>query len=204
MNTLGLYVPGEGVLYRLTAGAKLAGLLLLCVAVIALGSPWVSAGLLAAAVLLYPAAGLPLRRVLAILRGLWPFLLAIGFFQAVFGDPSAAVRLCSQLLALVLLANAVTLTTRVGEMLDLFERLARPLARFGVSPDRVALVLALTVRSIPMVAAAWRSAVEGYRARGLSGRPYLLVTPLIVQLFRMAEATGEALVARGIDEDGHA
>lgn len=204
MNTLGLYIPGEGPLYRLGAGTKLAGLLVVCVAVIALADPRVSVGLLAAAVLLYPAVGLPLRRLLGVLRTLWPFLLAIGLFQALFGDPLVAVRLCSQLLGLVLLANAVTLTTRVREMLDLFERLARPLARFGVSPGRVALVLALTIRSIPMVAAAWRAAVEGYRARGLSGRPYLLVTPLIVQLFRMAEATGEALVARGIDEDGGA
>ncbi|WP_306366848.1 energy-coupling factor transporter transmembrane protein EcfT [Nocardiopsis sp. CC223A] len=204
MNTLGLYIPGEGPMYRLSAGTKLAGLLAVCVAVIVLAHPWVSLGLLAGAVLLYPAVGLPFGRVLGVLRGLWPFLLAIGLFQAVFGDPLTAVRLCSQLLGLVVLANAVTLTTRVREMLDLFERLARPLARFGVSPERVALVLALTIRSIPMVAAAWRAAVEGYRARGLSGRPYLLVTPLIVQLFRMAEATGEALVARGIDEDGHA
>lgn len=204
MNTLGLYIPGEGLLYRLSAGTKLAGLLLVCVAVIALAHPWVSVGLLAGAVLLYPLVGLPLTRVLAVLRGLWPFLLAIGVFQTLFGDPLTAVRLCSQLLGLVVLANAVTLTTRVREMLDLFERLARPLARFGVSPERVALVLALTIRSIPMVAAAWRAAVEGYRARGLSGRPYLLVTPLIVQLFRMAEATGEALVARGIDEDDRA
>ncbi|CAL9422699.1 Energy-coupling factor transporter transmembrane protein BioN [Nocardiopsis dassonvillei] len=201
MNTLGLYIPGEGPLYRLGAGAKLGGLLAVCVVVIVLADPRVSVGLLAAAVLLYPAAGLPFARVLAILRGLWPFLLVIGLFQAVFGEPLTAVRLCSQLLGLVLLANAVTLTTRVREMLDLFERLARPLARFGVAPERVALVLALTIRSIPMVAAAWRAAVEGYRARGLTGRPYLLVTPLIVQLFRMAEATGEALVARGIDED---
>lgn len=204
MNTLGLYIPGEGLLYRSSAGAKLAGLLAVCVAVVALAHPWVSVGVLVGAVLLYPAVGLPLRRVLGVLRGLWPFLLVIGLFQAVFGDPLTAVRLCSQLLGLVVLANAVTLTTRVREMLDLFERLARPLARFGVPPERVALVLALTIRSIPMVAAAWRAAVEGYRARGLSGRPYLLVTPLIVQLFRMAEATGEALVARGIDEDGPA
>ena len=202
MNTLGLYIPGRGPLYRLGAGAKLAGLLAVCAVVVALAHPWVSAGVLAGAVLLYPAAGLPPRRALGVLRGLWPFLLVIGVFQTVFGDPATAVRLCSQLLGLVLLANAVTLTTRVRDMLDLFERLARPLARLGVSPERTALVLALTIRSIPMVAAAWRSAVEGYRARGLSGRPYLLVTPLIVQLFRMAEATGEALVARGIDEDG--
>ena len=51
-----------------------------------------------------------------------------------------------------------------------------------------------------MVGQAWTAARDGYRARGLSGRPHLLVVPVIVQLLRMAEATGEALVARGIDE----
>ncbi|WP_053614954.1 energy-coupling factor transporter transmembrane protein EcfT [Nocardiopsis sp. NRRL B-16309] len=196
----GLYVPGAGPLHRLTARTKLLALLAVSVVIIVAGDPWVSVGALATALAVYPLSGLGLRRAWHVLRVLWPFLLAIAVFQTLFGDGPTAVRLVGQLAALVLLANAVTLTTRVREMLDLFERAARPLRHVGADPDRVALVLALTIRSIPMVAAAWRAAREGYVARGLSGRPHLLVVPVIVQLLRMAEATGEALVARGIDE----
>lgn len=66
----------------------------------------------------------------------------------------------------------VTLTTRVAGMPELFERLARPLRAFGVRPERVALVLALTIRSVPMALTAWRQAREAYVARGLSRRQH--------------------------------
>ncbi|MEV2277984.1 energy-coupling factor transporter transmembrane protein EcfT [Nocardiopsis sp. NPDC049922] len=198
---IGLYVPGTGPLHRVPAGPKLLALVVVGVALIVASHHWLAVGVLAAALVLYPAVGLPPRHAFGALRALSPFLLVIGVFQTLFGDWQTALRLCAQLAALVLLANAVTLTTRVHAMLELFERMARPLARVGVNPDRVALVLALTVRSVPMVQVAWRSAREGYQARGLSGRPYLLVVPVIVQLLRMADATGEALVARGIDEE---
>lgn len=201
MSTFGLYVPGDGFLHRIPAGAKLGALLVASTVLIAVGDPWFAVGALVAACVLHPLAGLAPRRAWAALRVLGPFLLAMGLFHVLFGDWHTAVRLCAQVAALVLLANLVTLTTRVREMLDLFERAARPLRHAGVRPERVALVLALTVRSIPMAAAAWRAAREGYLARGISGRPHLLVVPVIVQLLRVADATGEALVARGIDED---
>ncbi|GAB3700126.1 energy-coupling factor transporter transmembrane component T family protein [Nocardiopsis oceani] len=202
MSVIGLYVPGTGMLHRVSAGPKLLALLVIGAALLIAADLRVALGTLVTALLLYPAVGLHPRRALGVLRVLWPFLLAIGVFQTLFmGAWEEGVRLCAQLAVLVLFANAVTLTTRVREMLGLFERLARPLRHVGVNPDRVALVLALTIRSIPMVATAWRAAREGYRARGLSGRPHLLVVPVIVHLLRMADATGEALVARGIDED---
>ncbi|WP_150243275.1 energy-coupling factor transporter transmembrane component T family protein [Nocardiopsis quinghaiensis] len=201
MSTVGLYVPGDSPLHRAPAGAKLLALLLVGIGLVVWADHRVAAGALTAALVLYPAVGLPLGRAWSALRALWPFLLAIGLFQVLFADWQTALRLCAQLAALVLLANLVTLTTRVREMLELFERLVRPLRHVGANPDRIALVLALTIRSIPMAATAWQAAREGYRARGLSGRPHLLVVPVIVQLLRMADATGEALVARGIDED---
>ncbi|WP_017614981.1 energy-coupling factor transporter transmembrane component T family protein [Nocardiopsis salina] len=200
MSAVGLYVPGTGPLHRVPAGAKLLSLLVAGVALVAVAHLWVSVAALAAAVAVYPVAGLSLLHAYRVVRVLWPFLLGIAVFQSLMGEWTEAVRLCAQLGSLVLLANAVTLTTRVSAMLELFQRLARPLRRVGVDPDRVGLVLALTVRSIPMVGQAWRAAREGYLARGMSGRPHLLVVPVIVQLLRMAEATGEALVARGMDE----
>ena len=58
---------------------------------------------------------------------------------------------CGSLLLTVAIAALVTLTTRVTEMLDVCQRLLRPLRRFGVDPDRVGLVLALTIRCIPLL-----------------------------------------------------
>ncbi|MFD0777113.1 energy-coupling factor transporter transmembrane component T, partial [Streptomonospora algeriensis] len=115
------------------------------------------------------------------------------------GDWAAAVRVCGQLATAALLAAMVTATTRVSAMLELFERLLRPWARLGANPRRVALVLALTIRCIPLVASAWQTSREAYIARGLRGRPDVMVVPVIVGLLRSADSLGEALTARGID-----
>ena len=68
---------------------------------------------------------------------------------------------CGSLLLTVAIAALVTLTTRVTEMLDVCQRLLRPLRRFGVDPDRAGLVLALTIRCIPLLV--------GHRPRGVRG-----------------------------------
>ncbi|CAM3907638.1 energy-coupling factor transporter transmembrane protein EcfT [Nocardiopsis rhodophaea] len=199
MNIIGLYVPGDSVLYRAPSGAKLLVLLVVVTTVIALGNLWVALGAACTAALAYPLGGLPPRYVWRVVRPVLPFLVLIAVFQGFAADWPTAARVCAQLTTAVLLAGLVTLTTRVSEMLALFERLARPLRFAGVRPDRVALVLALTIRSIPMVDAALRASREAYAARGLRGRPHLMVVPVIVGLIRSAEATGEAMAARGID-----
>ena len=142
MSTVGLYVPGSGVLYRTSAWVKLLTLLVAGTGLIVAAEPRVAVAALVVAVVSYPLVGLPLRHAGRVLRVLWPFLVAIGVFQGLFGDWQTGVRVCAQLAALVLLANVVTLTTRVQEMLDLVQRMAGPLGRFGDSPARVALVLA--------------------------------------------------------------
>ncbi|ASU85102.1 energy-coupling factor transporter transmembrane protein EcfT [Nocardiopsis gilva YIM 90087] len=199
MNIIGLYIPGDSLLHRVPAGAKLLVLLVTVTAVIAIGNLWVALGSALVAALAYPLGGLAPRYVWRMFRPVLPFLVLIAVFQGIVGDWPTAARVCAQLTTAVLLAALVTLTTRVSEMLALFERLARPLRFAGVRPDRVALVLALTIRSIPMVEAALRASREAYAARGLRGRPHLIVVPVIVGLIRSAEATGEAMAARGLD-----
>ncbi|MDA0563205.1 energy-coupling factor transporter transmembrane protein EcfT [Streptomonospora sp. S1-112] len=195
----GLYVPGDSWLHRAPAGAKLLVLVAAVSAVVAAANLPAALAAAGAAVALHPLCGLGLRPVWRTLRALAPFLALIALFQLVAGDAPAAARLCAQLAGAVLLSGLVTATTRVSAMLTLFERLARPLAVVGADPRRVGLVLALTIRCIPMVAESWRASREAYIARGLRGRPHVLVVPVVVGLLRSAEAMGEALTARGID-----
>ncbi|KUP95820.1 energy-coupling factor transporter transmembrane component T family protein [Thermobifida cellulosilytica] len=198
MNTIGLYVPGTSLPYRIPAGAKLLVLLGVVTVLLVLGDPWVSLGAAAAVVLLYPLFGLA-GHLWHAFRPVLLFLAVVAAFHLLLTDAQTAVRVCSQLAAAVLLAGLVTRTTRVSEMLALFERLARPLRRVGVRPERVGLVLALTIRCIPMVAQSWRTSREAYLARGLSGGAHRMVVPVIVNLIRSAEALGAAMNARGID-----
>lgn len=199
MTVLGLYQPGDSLAHRTPAGVKLLVLCCVVTAVLVFGTLWVAVGGAAASALLYPLCGVHVRYVWRMLWPLLPFLVLIVVFQVLTGDPWAAVRTCAVLCLAVLLSGLVTLTTRVSTMLALFERLAGPLRHVGVRPDRVALVLALTIRAIPMVAAAWQDSREAYLARGLRGRPHLMVVPVVVGLVRSAEAMGEAMTARGLD-----
>jgi biotin transport system permease protein len=75
-----------------------------------------------------------------------------------------------------------------------------PLRRIGVNPDRVALVLALTIRCIPVISEIVVSVREAQIARGASRNPLALVVPVVIRTLRAAEALGEALTARGVDD----
>ncbi|GLU47723.1 energy-coupling factor transporter transmembrane component T family protein [Nocardiopsis ansamitocini] len=198
MSMIGLYVPGTSLPYRMGAGTKLLLLVVVVTTLLALRDPWVSLGTALVVPLLYLAFGLwsHLRHAF---RPVLLFLVLVALFHLLFTGWEVAVRVCAQLAAAVLLAGLVTRTTPVTEMLDLFARLARPLRFVGVRPDRVALVLALTIRCIPMVATAWTTSREAYLARGLRGGPHRMVVPVIVNLIRSAEALGEAMSARGMD-----
>ncbi|MGW1027898.1 energy-coupling factor transporter transmembrane component T [Streptomyces sp. NPDC002577] len=120
-------------------------------------------------------------------------------FQLVTAGWQRGTVIGGQLLISALLAGLVTVTTRVSDMLALFERLARPLDRVGISSHRIALVLSLTMRCIPMVAQAWQASIDAHRARGLRRGSWRVVVPVIVRLLRSAESLGDAMTARGAD-----
>jgi biotin transport system permease protein len=84
------------------------------------------------------------------------------------------------------------------------ERVCAPLARVGVSPGRIGLVLAMALRFIPLLAERAARVREAHAARGGSLRGVrgtaALVVPLLVQVLRLADAVAEALDARGADD----
>jgi biotin transport system permease protein len=127
-------------------------------------------------------------------------LLVVAVFQVVLVGWRPAVVVVGGLLLSVALAALVTLTTRVTAMLDAFVRVLAPLRHVGVDPDRVALVLALTVRCIPLLAGIVHDVADARRARGLGWSVRALVTPAVIRALRSADALGEALIARGVDD----
>lgn len=195
MSTIGLYHPGGSLVHRCPPGPKLALL-----AVVLAGTLVWPVPMLVASALLYAVARVPWRLALEQLRPLWPLLLFTAVFQVLTASVDRAVSVTAGLLASVALAGLVTLTTRVAAMLDVLARMARPLRLFGVDPDRVALLLALTIRCVPLLAGIAAEVREAQRARGARGNPVALVVPLIVRSLRAADALGEALTARGLDD----
>lgn len=197
---IGLYQPGTSVLHRLPAGWKLLGMLVAIVGIVLLTTPW-QLGVAALAVV----AGFALSRIPARVAWaqLWPmrwFLLFIAVFQVIFTGWERALMTCGTLLLTVAIAALITLTTRVTEMLDVCQRLLGPMRRFGVDPDRAGLVLALTIRCIPLMVDIVGAASQARKARGAGFSLRALVVPSVVRALRRADAIGDALTARGVDD----
>jgi len=111
-----------------------------------------------------------------------------------------AVVVVGTLVVAVVGAALISLTTRVTDLLDVIARVLEPARAIGVDPDRVALLLALTIRAVPVIAATLHEARDARRARGLERSTRALVTPIVVRTIRHADRVGEALAARGIDD----
>lgn len=198
---LGLYLHRESAIHRLPAGAKLGGLLLVTILVLALPGAWgaLAAGAVGAAVL--AAAKLPVWRVLKELRAPVVMLTLLFGFQALLaggGWEETAVAV-ARFAALILLATLVTLTTRVMDMVELFERLFGLLRPVGVNPAKMALMLALAIRFIPLLGEQVREVRMAQRARGVERNIAALFVPLLVKILTMADDLTAALEARGYD-----
>ncbi|WP_430332136.1 energy-coupling factor transporter transmembrane component T family protein [Rhodococcus sp. ACT016] len=201
MTTLGLYTPGSSLLHRMSPGPKLLAMVAAIVAVTVLvRQPWQLLVALAMVAACYAAARIPARVALSQLRPLLWALLFIGAFQVIFTGWARAVVVCGTIVIAVALASLVTLTTRVTDMLDTISRALRPLRRVGVNPERAGLVLAMTLRCIPLLTGIVQQVSDARKARGLGFSLRALAVPVVVSALMTAEAMGDALAARGVDD----
>ncbi|MDR2619724.1 MAG: energy-coupling factor transporter transmembrane protein EcfT [Propionibacteriaceae bacterium] len=201
MNQLGLYLPGDSWLHRAPAAFKLSAMVLIAIATVVLRR-WMplSLALLVAVALTYPSAGISLK---TLFRQVRPVLVMTAFIAALHlltRDWHLAVVVPAAIFTLVLLAALVTLTTRTTDLVDVIVRLARPLTRFGVEPERVGLTLLLGIRCVPLISALAGQVREAQLARSGSFDITTFAVPLIVAAIREADSLGEALTARGFDD----
>ena len=200
---IGLYRPGTSLLHRMSPGSKLLSLIFAILATVIFARTPLEVALVALLVaVLFAVARIPAKVALAQLRPVLWMLLIIGVFQVIITTWQRAVVVCGVLVISVALAALVTLTTRVTDMLDTVTRALEPVRRFGVDPDRIGLLLALAIRCIPLLATIVQEVSQARKARGLQWSMTALATPVLVRALRTADAMGDALVARGVDDDG--
>lgn len=197
---LGGFVPGRTWLHRLPAGPKLLGLLVAGVAVVVLRGPGTATAALAVAVVVLLTSGAPLGATLRGLRGLLVMALLLGAFHVWQNGWPRAVEVVADLLALVVLATVVTVTTPVDEILDAVVRALRPLRRVGVDPETVGLAFSLMLRAIPQTMAIAGETRDAALSRGLERDPRARLVPFVLRTVGHARATGDALHARGIGD----
>jgi len=197
---VGLYVPGDSVVHRAPAGAKLAALTIGLLVLGVVRNP-VSVGIgLAAVVVVTGLARLSPRVLLGQLRPVLWFAVFIAAVQVWLAGPVKAAVVVGFLVVAVAAAALVTLTTRTQDLLDALVAGLRPWKRFGVDPDRVALLFALTVRSVAVLSDLGREVREARRARGAERSARAFAVPLAIRSLRYADRLGEALKARGVDD----
>jgi biotin transport system permease protein len=101
-----------------------------------------------------------------------------------------------RMVAAVAAANLVTMTTRLSDMLTVFETLARPLAPL-LPPRRLALAFALVIRFLPTLALRLAQITEGFRARSPRRPGWRVLVPATLAALDDADHAAMALRARG-------
>lgn len=200
MQALGLYRPGSSVLHRARAGHKLIALFVLALAASVPPPSIVLLGSLSVVVIaLYLLAGLGLAelgRQVVMVRWL---ILLVTVTGLLFLPLEVALANVTRMVLVIVLAGLVTLTTRTSALLDAFEVALSPLRRLGVNPQRVSLVLALSIRTVPVIAGFAQQLRDAQRSRGGRMSIRAFVVPLLVLSLRHSDDLADALVARGAD-----
>jgi len=197
---IGVYRAGDSPLHRIPAGAKLLGLRVFTTLLLVFRSP-VTMGvglifvLLAYAVAAYTPA--------VMLHQVWPmkWIVVLLFpFQWWLAGWQSAVIVVGTLVLAVAAAGLVSLTTRTTDLLAVIEWAIQPLRYVRVDPERVALLLTLTIRVVPVINSLVHDVRDARRARGMERSVRAYVTPVVIRTVGYAERLGDALVARGVDD----
>lgn len=186
---------------RLPVGARLALMLAAQVLLVALVRSLTAAVVASVLVLLaYVVVRVPAGDAWRTLRGVVLLATVVAALQALAMPWQRAVLIAVVMVLAVALAALVTLTTSAGDLLESLERGLSPLRGVGVDPERVALTIALTARTIPVVAGFGSRLRESGRARGVRLGVVPYAVGLVVLTLQHAERVGEALRARGADD----
>jgi biotin transport system permease protein len=195
---LTLTSPVEIWAHRLPAGVKLAMLALATTGLFAMSSPAPLGVALLATAALYATGGARFALTgLRLLRPLWPFILIVALWHLWTADVTAGAAILLRMVCAVGLANFVTMTTRLSDMLEVFQWLARPFRAIGLSPRSLALAVALTIRFIPVMLERMTQIGESWSARSPRRPRWRVLVPATLAALDDADRAAEALRARG-------
>ncbi|MHB1355441.1 MAG: energy-coupling factor transporter transmembrane component T family protein [Anaerolineae bacterium] len=216
-----LYQSGGSWLHKLDPRVKL--LTVVCGSVILLSwqNLWLVAIALLVTLLVPLSAGISLKRMCSSWRLLWPMMVMIIVFTALFTPGDGAQILSVWIIRVTVgsLAHGVSLALRIAALAFIIlswlfttdqATLTRSLIGLGL-PYAWGLTLAMALRYIPTMASAFRMISDAQQARALElskgnplqrARAYLPITvAMLITALRTAEALSRALVSRGYGSD---
>jgi biotin transport system permease protein len=197
-----LHVEADTWMHRLPARTKLIALAAGSVAVFMTDRPSVAGFAVLVAAALYFRCGLQVREALRRLRPVLLTIVAVALFSLLFNPILLVAVSVFRLIALVLLAAAVTATTTIGAFVDEITALAGPLEKAGLlRAADVGLAVGLVVRFVPEILDRYFAIRDAYAARGLKFRISTALVPLVILTLRDADSIAAAIEARGIRRD---
>jgi len=230
LSSFGQYVAADSVLHRLDARLKLLLLVAYLAGLFLIQSPWCLAFFVALLIGLYLLAEVPLRLAL---RGLKPLIVILIFtllanslsFSLIAGQAPSwsgialigsfgitpvgfqrGLFLTIRIMALFSASSLLTYTTPLVDLSDALVKLLRPLARWRVPTEDIAMMFSIALRFIPLTAAEAERIMVAQSARGArfnQGGPLTRVrawipvlVPLFVRLFKRADSLAAAMESR--------
>lgn len=198
---LGVFVPGTSPIHRAAPHHKLLALFAFILASTLLAiTPLRALAALAIATSGVAIARIPLRIISGQLASPLFILVPLAGFQWWAKDFDYAAALFLSILASIIAAFIVSLTTESGELLEGVETFLRPCGRVGLPVENISLALSLTLRMIPVMFATVYEVLDARKARGAGFSPLAFGTPVLIRSIRRARALGEALQARGVGD----
>ncbi|SNY92655.1 biotin transport system permease protein [Cohaesibacter sp. ES.047] len=160
---------------------------------------WLSASLLTLIVAgLYLSAGMAFAR--AGLKHLRPLVWLLGLiflYHVVTDRAEEGFAICLKIFAMVGLANLVTMSSRLDDMMAVVDWLSRPFYRFGLPPRAMGLAMGLVIRFTPVFLQKAGLLNEAWRARRPRGTSPRVIVPLALGALDDADRVADALRARG-------
>ncbi|MCD8512133.1 MAG: energy-coupling factor transporter transmembrane protein EcfT [Nitrincola sp.] len=194
---ISLYISHPSWMHRVPAGLKLLSLMLISITLFPVTYLWGMVIALTLTLALYASVGKPALLQLRLLTPLAPLFLVIFLMQSWSVGWLEASILLLRMLILIMLANLITLTTRMDDMMSAITPLFVPLRIFQIDPKRIAFAVTLLIRFVPVLMAVIQHLMEAWRARGGKKQIWKLAIPLTIQSIRLSDHVAEALAARG-------
>jgi len=195
---ISLTSPVETKAHSWKAGFKLSVLFLSTIILFAIDNIFILSTLFFIVIALYALPGMVFMKYgLSKLRILWPFVLVITLWHAWIFELIAGLTILTRMICAVALANLVTMTTTLSDMIDVVTFVTKPLQRLGLNPRILELSIALVIRMTPVLLSKGQGLTMAWQARSTRRSGWRIILPFTLIALDDAEHVAEALKARG-------
>ncbi len=193
---ISLYIAKGTWLHRLPAGLKLSLLLVASLAILPIENPtYITIGCCFAVAAYLSLGKIGVER-LAGLRSILLLVLGLGLFQGLVMDWQVAWLSVARLFLMVMIADLVSATTPMQEIMRVVRPILGPFRFVGLNPDRLSLAVTLVIRFIPVLLAQWQAQSAAWQARSNKRPGFRLIPPFMTLTMSRTDKIADALMAR--------